>query len=92
MQQANKQIKNYDHTSSQDYETYMKAGIIDFWATVNTLQEQSKLIQLCKKYGYSKYSTAWINVDEVIKDGATMSDLVKQNKNENLSVLLGASQ
>lgn len=75
---TNKQLKNYDHVESKDYETYMKKGIINFWATVNTIYEQSDLIQLCKKYGYSKFSTQWLNVDEVVKDGATMQDLANQ--------------
>ena len=75
-----KQLKNYDHVESKDYEAYMQKGIINFWATVNDLYQQSDLIQLCKKYGYSKYSTQWLNVDEVIKDGATMEDLVNQQR------------
>ena len=80
--------KNFDNVEPKDLEAYMKAGIIEFWAIVRTAQDQSQLIQLSNKYNYGHYATAFIDLDEVIKRGATFQDRTKQMKNENLSVLM----
>lgn len=71
-------LKNYDHVDSQDFETYMQKGIIEFWATVNTLKENELLMDLCKKYNYTRMTTTWSNVYETVKNGATFTDLTKQ--------------
>ena len=73
-------MKNYDHVSSQDYEKYFEKGIINWWATVNILEDQKLLNELSDKHDYVMMSTAWINVQEMAKRGATLTDVVNQQK------------
>lgn len=90
----NKQViqnkpKNFDNVESKDYETYMQAGIVEFWGVMNptNLNEDNTLIRkLADKYGYGCYTTQMLNVYEVIKRGTTFEDRTRQMKNENLSL------
>ena len=85
-------IKNFDNVTVEDYESYMKAGICEFWAITRIYTDDStQLRQLASKYGYGVYSTSMLDVFEVIKRGATFEDRTRQMKNQNLSILLGAA-
>ena len=87
MNQKIQKLKNFDYVESQDYEAYMKAGIIEFWAVIKfNGADNNKIHELADKYGYGCYTTQMANVYEMIKRGATFQDRTKQIQNENLSL------
>lgn len=82
-----KQLRNFDNVEANDFETYMKAGICEFWAIVNPYNEEStQLKQLADKYGYGAYTTKCLDMYEVIKRGATFQDRTRQIQNGNISL------